>query len=73
VRVPVSALLRQKVPEGVQNILCASTLMVFGALPAYLAVPSVGMHKEKPGLQVLWHTVSHLSLSLLFFHTMQMS
>lgn len=34
-------------------------------------VPPMGMHKEKPGPQVLWHAISHLSLSLLFFHTVQ--
>lgn len=68
----MSTLLRQKAPEGVQNILCASTPKVFGSLPAYLAVPPMGRHKAKLGPQVLWHAISHLSLSLLFFHTVQM-
>lgn len=68
---PVFTLHRQKAPEGVQHILCASTPTVFGSLPANLAVPPMGMHKEKPGPPVLWHAMSHLSLSLLFFHTVQ--
>ena len=68
----MSTLVRQKAPEGVQNTLCACAPKVLGSLPAYLAVPPLGMHKGKPGPQVLWHAVSHLSLSLLFFHTMQM-
>lgn len=32
----------------------------------------MGRHKAKLGPQVLWHAISHLSLSLLFFHTVQM-
>lgn len=63
---PVSTLHRQKAPEGVQHILCVSTPKVIGSLPA-----CTSMQKEKPEPQVLWHAISHLSLSLLFFHTVQ--